>query len=66
MKALILAAGEGKNLVPFTTTRPKPMINVGGRFILENTIKLLKESGINVINIVVGHEGLYWRTPSNC
>jgi len=56
MKALILAAGEGKNLVPFTTTRPKPMINVGGRFILENTIKLLKESGINVINIVVGHE----------
>ena len=56
MKALILAAGKGTNLAPFTTTRPKPMINVGGRFILENTIRLLKESGINVINIVVGHE----------
>lgn len=56
MKALILAAGKGANLVPFTTTRPKPMINVGGGFILENTIHLLKESGINVINIVVGHE----------
>ncbi|MBI4378374.1 MAG: NTP transferase domain-containing protein [Nitrospinae bacterium] len=56
MKALILASGKGINLVPFTSTRPKPMINVGGRFILENTIRLLKESGINVINIVVGHE----------
>ncbi|MEK7845394.1 MAG: bifunctional sugar-1-phosphate nucleotidylyltransferase/acetyltransferase [Nitrospinota bacterium] len=56
MKALILAAGKGSNLVPFTNTRPKPMISVGGVFILENTIRLLKDSGINVINIVVGHE----------
>lgn len=56
MKAIVLAGGKGVNLSPFTATRPKPMINVGGRFILENTIGLLKESGINVINIVVGHK----------
>lgn len=56
MKALILAAGKGNNLFPFTATRPKTMINVAGKFILERTIELLKESGINVINIVVGHK----------
>ncbi|MBI5183099.1 MAG: nucleotidyltransferase family protein, partial [Nitrospinae bacterium] len=55
MRALILAAGLGTNLSPFTATRPKPMIKIGGRFILENSINLLKESGVNDINIVVGH-----------
>ncbi len=56
MKALILAAGKGSNLLPFTATRPKTMINVAGKYVLERTIDLLKESGINVINIVVGHK----------
>lgn len=56
MKALILAAGTGNNLFPFTSTRPKPMINIAGKFLLERTIDLLKESGINVINIVTGHK----------
>lgn len=56
MKALILAAGKGDNLFPFTSTRPKSMINVAGKFVLDRTIELLKESGINVINIVVGHK----------
>ena len=56
MKALILAGGRGSNLFPFTATRPKTMINVAGKFVLERTIELLKESGINVINIVVGHK----------
>ena len=56
MKALILAAGKRSNLLPFTATRPKTMINVAGKFVLERTIQLLKESGINVINIVVGHK----------
>ena len=56
MKALILASGKGSNLLTFTATRPKTMINVAGKFVLEHTIELLKESGINVINIVVGHK----------
>ena len=56
MKALILAAGRRGNLFPFTATRPKTMINVAGKFVVERTIELLNESGINVINIVVGHK----------
>lgn len=56
MKALILAAGKGSNLFPFNTTRPKPMINVAGKLILEHTITHLKESGISDINLVIGHQ----------
>lgn len=55
MKALVLAAGKGGNLMPFTATRPKPMLTVGGRTILEGTLQMLKECGITNINMVVGH-----------
>lgn len=55
MKALILAAGEGRDVVPFTSTRPKPMIRIAGRYLLEHTIQKLNECGINDVNIVVGH-----------
>lgn len=56
MKALILAAGSGSNLIPFTSTRPKPMINVGGGSILENAINMLKKVGVRDILMIVGHE----------
>jgi bifunctional UDP-N-acetylglucosamine pyrophosphorylase/glucosamine-1-phosphate N-acetyltransferase len=55
MKALILAAGEGRDVVPFTSTRPKPMIRIAGSYLLEHTILKLNECGINDVNIVVGH-----------
>lgn len=55
MKALILAAGVGANLVPFTTTRPKAMISVGGRYLLENTLLQLRAAGVRDVIMVVGH-----------
>jgi UDP-N-acetylglucosamine diphosphorylase/glucosamine-1-phosphate N-acetyltransferase len=60
MKAVILAAGKGQQLSPFTDTRPISMINVAGRALFDNTIDLLTEAGINDIFVVVGHkrEGL--------
>ncbi len=54
MKAVILAGG-GDDLKPFTTTRPKPMISVSGRSLLENTVVFLKEVGIHDLILVVGH-----------
>ena len=51
MKALILAAGEGSRLRPLTLTRPKPMLPVGGRPLLEHIILLLRRSGITEIAI---------------
>tara|TARA_B100000686_G_scaffold342652_1_gene422213 strand:+ start:133 stop:1341 length:1209 start_codon:yes stop_codon:yes gene_type:complete len=55
MKAIILAAGKGGNLAPFSNTRPIPMVNVAGTYLLDNTISLLEKSGVSDIFVVVGH-----------
>jgi bifunctional UDP-N-acetylglucosamine pyrophosphorylase/glucosamine-1-phosphate N-acetyltransferase len=54
MKALILAAGGGTDMAPFSKTRPKPMVHVAGRPILYRTLTMLKESGFHEANLVVG------------
>jgi bifunctional UDP-N-acetylglucosamine pyrophosphorylase/glucosamine-1-phosphate N-acetyltransferase len=56
MKAVILAAGKGANLAPFSMTRPIPLIRVGRRYLFDNTLDLLKQSGINDVFVVVGHQ----------
>ncbi|MGB8780194.1 MAG: bifunctional sugar-1-phosphate nucleotidylyltransferase/acetyltransferase [Candidatus Bathyarchaeia archaeon] len=53
MKAAILAAGEGLRLQPITATRPKHLIKVGGKPILEHCLNALKASGVNEAVIVV-------------
>lgn len=56
MIAVVLAAGEGSHLKPFTITRPKVMIPVGNKPILEYVITALRESGIIDIIMVVGYK----------
>jgi bifunctional UDP-N-acetylglucosamine pyrophosphorylase/glucosamine-1-phosphate N-acetyltransferase len=56
MKAVILAAARSERLRPFTETRAKPMIRVGGRTILEYTGEALRSAGIEDILIVVNHQ----------
>ena len=56
MKAVILAAGEGKRLRPITSFRPKPMIPLLGKPLLEHTILGLQNNGINHILLVVGYK----------
>ena len=56
MRAIILTAGEGKRLRPITTSRPKPMIPLIGKPLLEHTIIGLKEAGINHIILIVGYK----------
>jgi NDP-sugar pyrophosphorylase family protein len=51
MRALILAAGEGTRLRPLTLDRPKPMLPVGGRPILEHLVLLLRDHGISEVAI---------------
>jgi UDP-N-acetylglucosamine diphosphorylase/glucosamine-1-phosphate N-acetyltransferase len=53
MKAAILAAGEGVRLQPITATRPKHLIKIGGKPILEHCLNALKASGIKDVVIVV-------------
>ncbi len=52
MKAVVLAAGEGIRLQPITSTRPKHLIQVGGKPILEHCLDALKSSGITEVIIV--------------
>ncbi len=55
MKAVVLAAGEGTRLRPFTNTRPKVMIPVANRPVLEYVVKALVENGVKDIVLVVGY-----------
>lgn len=55
MKAVILAAGKGDNLKPFSDTRPNPMISVAGKYLLDHSLDLLQKAGISDIFVVVGH-----------
>ncbi|VAX20571.1 Glucose-1-phosphate thymidylyltransferase [hydrothermal vent metagenome] len=57
MKALVLAGGRGKHMEPFSATRPNPMVPVAGQYAIDRTLNLLKEAGVNSVNLVVGHRG---------
>ncbi len=46
MKAMLLGAGEGTRLRPVTATRPKPMIPIANRPIMEHILLLLKSHGV--------------------
>ena len=56
MKAVLLAAGKGKRLRPITATRPKPLIPIAGKPLLEHTILSLREAGIDSILLIVGYK----------
>lgn len=52
MKAVVLAAGEGTRLKPITSTRPKHLIKIGGKPLLEYCLNTLKKTGIKEVLIV--------------
>lgn len=56
LKAVVLAAGEGRRLRPLTLTRPKHMIQIGGRPLLEHHLLSLRDSGIKEILLVVNYK----------
>jgi len=57
MKAIIVAAGSGNRLYPFTNERPKCLFEVGGRKILERALEALRKNGIENIVVVRGYLG---------
>ena len=56
MQAVILAAGEGTRLRPLTRTRPKPMLPIGNRPLLEHVLEAGKAAGIDEFVFVVGYK----------
>jgi bifunctional UDP-N-acetylglucosamine pyrophosphorylase/glucosamine-1-phosphate N-acetyltransferase len=55
LKAVIIAAGEGIRLRPLTLTRPKHVLPIAGKPLLEHTLSALKNTGINEVLVVVGY-----------
>ena len=53
MKAVILAAGTGSRLAPLSGDRPKPLVAVGGRTLLDRTIARLGDVGIAGEDVIV-------------
>lgn len=57
MKSVILAAGMASRLRPLTNDRPKCLLTVGGRCLLERTVESLVSEGIDQIVVVTGYRG---------
>jgi len=57
MKAVILAGGLGTRISEDTSSRPKPMIEIGGKPILWHILKTYSHHGINDFVICCGYKG---------
>ena len=57
MKAVILAGGLGTRISEETSTRPKPMIEIGGMPILWHIMKMYSHYGINDFIVCCGYKG---------
>lgn len=57
MKAVILAGGLGTRLAEETGTRPKPMVEIGGKPIIWHIMKIYSHYGINDFVICLGYKG---------
>jgi bifunctional UDP-N-acetylglucosamine pyrophosphorylase/glucosamine-1-phosphate N-acetyltransferase len=55
MKAVILAAGDGKRLRPLSETRPKAMLPVAGKPILHHLLEEARKAGISEAVVIVRH-----------
>lgn len=55
MHAITIAGGEGQRLRPYTEGRPKPMVPVGGRPILEHQVEWLRDNGVTHVVVACGY-----------
>lgn len=56
-RAVILAAGRGERLRPFTDRHPKCLVRIGGRALLEWQLDALRTCGITDVAVVTGYRG---------
>ena len=56
MRGIILAAGQGTRLRPLTNDRPKCMVEVDGKPIIERQLEVMRTCGIEDIIVVAGYQ----------
>ena len=59
MKVVILAGGYGTRISEETDTRPKPMVEIGGKPILWHIMKIYSHYGFNEFIICLGYKGFF-------
>jgi len=57
MKAVVLAAGLGRRLAAITVDKPKVLVKIGHKTLIEHTLTKLRDLGITQIALVVGYKG---------
>ena len=57
MKAVILAGGRGSRLGPETESKPKPLVEVGGKPIIWHIMQIYNHYGINSFVVLLGYKG---------
>jgi L-glutamine-phosphate cytidylyltransferase len=55
MRAIILAAGQGKRLRPLTDQRPKCLVELAGKSLLDHQLEVLRAAGVLDIHVVAGY-----------
>jgi len=57
MKAVILAGGKGTRLATISNGKPKPLMKIGGRTVLDHQLKMLSKQGIQEVILLIGYKG---------
>ncbi len=60
--AMLLSAGYGKRMRPLTDEKPKPLIEVGGRAMLDRALDRLVDAGIETVVVNLHYKGEMIRT----
>ena len=55
MRVVILAAGQGKRLLPLTTEVPKALLDIGGKTLIERQVEAFAACGIKDFTVIVGY-----------
>ncbi|MGB0612483.1 MAG: sugar phosphate nucleotidyltransferase, partial [Poseidonia sp.] len=57
MLGIIMAGGQGSRLMPLTESRPKPMVEVLGRPVIDYVKEAMVQAGIDEIIVTTGYRG---------
>jgi len=57
LQTVILAGGTGKRVFPLAVNKPKPMVKILGKPLIQHVIETLKKAGLKDFVIVIGHNG---------
>ena len=63
MKAIIIAAGMGQRLRPYTEDRPKCMVEINGRSLIQRQVDAYRNAGIDEIIVIRGYRGRQIQLP---